>query len=81
MDCDCAGQGKKQNQFQQKGLPVNGREKDKIFNSRLSFEDLRKSGHHPPKLSYKDVVVVENKYPAFTHINICSQSTKRGPMR
>ncbi len=43
------------------------------------FEDLQKSGHHPPKLSYKDVVVVENKYPVFTHINICPQSVKRGP--
>ena len=43
------------------------------------FENLRKSGHHPPALSYGDVVVVGNKYPAFTHINVCAESFKRGP--
>ncbi|MBI4993875.1 DUF4921 family protein [Candidatus Wolfebacteria bacterium] len=43
------------------------------------FEDLQKSGHHPPKLSYDNVVVVENKYPAFDHINICAELDKRGP--
>lgn len=43
------------------------------------FENLQKSGHHPPKLSYGDAVVVENKFPAFTHINVCAEPAKHGP--
>jgi UDPglucose--hexose-1-phosphate uridylyltransferase len=48
------------------------------------FEDLQKSGHHPPILKFKnhndwEVVVVENKYPAFTHVNTCAHLEKKGP--
>ncbi|MEK7553452.1 MAG: HIT domain-containing protein [Patescibacteria group bacterium] len=48
------------------------------------FENLQKSGHHPPILKFQnsrdwEVVVVENKYPAFTHINVCASPEKRGP--
>lgn len=49
------------------------------------FEDLQKSGHHPPILVFKnkskkwEVAVIENKYPAFTHINTCASLTKNGP--
>ncbi len=55
------------------------------------FENLQKSGHHPPILKFPshrrakqnsknwEAVVVENKYPAFTHINICATPEKKGP--
>jgi len=49
------------------------------------FENLQKSGHHPPILKFKnshrdwEAVVVENKYPAFTHVNVCAELKKHGP--
>lgn len=56
----------------------------KVSTKGCPFEDLQKSGHHPPILKFKnhkdwEVAVVENKYPAFTHINVCAQLEKKGP--
>lgn len=47
------------------------------------FEDLQKSGHEKPILSYGDerwdLQIVENKYPAFVHKNKCGIIGKNGP--
>ena len=52
--------------------------------SSCPFENPKESGHGNPSLMYGDlknwrVQVVENKYPALTHKNICSLITKKGP--
>ena len=48
------------------------------------FENPQTSGHEKPILIYSDVKnwqlqIVENKYPAFTHRNICVVPGKAGP--
>ena len=48
------------------------------------FEDPQKSGHEKPILVYGDlknwrVQVVENKYPALIHKDICAAILKKGP--
>ncbi len=52
------------------------------------FENLKKSGQKEPILIYPqptmptgrwDVVIVENKYPAFIHKNACGEIFKTGP--
>lgn len=71
---------KKPEQLMNKSLPAGRQEKRiKSLVKDCPFENLQKSGHHPLKLSYDDVAVVENKYPAFTHINICAEPIRRGP--
>ena len=51
--------------------------------SSCPFEDLQKTGHGEPILSYGDgkwdLQILENKYPAFTHRNICAAIGKIGP--
>ena len=47
------------------------------------FEDPQKTGHGAPVLSYGsgkwDLQIIENKYPAFSHLNMCSVISKDGP--
>jgi len=48
------------------------------------FEDLEKSGHEAPILKYGNdgdwqLQIVENKYPAFTHQNVCAVIMRDGP--
>jgi UDPglucose--hexose-1-phosphate uridylyltransferase len=54
------------------------------------FEEPQKTGHSTPILVYPEpainnqyskweVMVVENKYPVFTHKNICAKNFKKGP--
>jgi UDPglucose--hexose-1-phosphate uridylyltransferase len=47
------------------------------------FEDPEKSGHELPILKYGDgdwqLQVVENRFPAFTHQNVCAVIVKDGP--
>ena len=69
---------KKLEQFQQKK-----RVKSLIKN--CPFENLQKSGNDPLILVFKnkskkwEVLVIENKYPAFTHANTCASLIKNGP--
>jgi UDPglucose--hexose-1-phosphate uridylyltransferase len=72
------GRARRPEQLKQKEKRV------KAFLRNCPFENLQKSGHHPPILAFpniekKEVVVIENKYPAFTHINNCSALMKNGP--
>ena len=44
--------------------------------SKCPFEDLKKSGNWPPIVAYPDeknwqIVLLQNKYPALTHENVC----------
>lgn len=47
------------------------------------FENPQKSGHQKPILTYGNpdwqIQILENKYPAFTHKNICAILGKEGP--
>ncbi len=51
--------------------------------STCPFEDPQKTGHGDPISSYGDakwaLQIVENKYPAFTHKEVCSAVRKDGP--
>lgn len=74
------GRAKKPNQLSAK----NKTKRVKIPSRDCPFEDLEKSGHHPPILKFQnshdwEAVVIENKFPAFTHINVCAQAEKKGP--
>jgi UDPglucose--hexose-1-phosphate uridylyltransferase len=49
------------------------------------FENPQKAGHSEPILLYQNlsldwlVQVIENKYPVFTHRNVCGEIFKKGP--
>lgn len=55
----------------------------KSAKSTCPFEDLQKSGNREPILNYPDgkgwaVQVVENKYPVFTHAEVCGMEGHHG---
>jgi len=65
-------------------LKENKRKKTPI--KECPFENLKKSGQKEPILTYSrpgngdwEAVIVENKYPAFIHKNVCGEIFKTGP--
>ncbi len=56
----------------------------KVSKKNCPFEDLQKSGNKPPILTYPNqhhwaLQVLENKYPALVHRQLCGKPIRRGP--
>lgn len=72
------GRAKRPHQFIKKTIKRKASPK-----SSCPFEDPQKTGNGEPILMYGngkwDLQIIENKYPAFTHQNICSVIMKSGP--
>lgn len=64
---------------------IKGEKRIKVGKEQCPFENPQKTGHGEPILLYKkndrnwSVQVIQNKFPAFIHKNICAQKVNNGP--